>query len=94
MKEMTSEERKEINGRFDSLEKQINRILGILENDESIGEDGLVSKVRSIKKALKELLVREQVYKAKATVWGILGGAIGTVALWIGKVLLSKIFMI
>ncbi len=91
---MTPSEKKEFYRRFDVLDKRIDRILGILENDDTIGEDGLVSKVRSIKQSLTELLVREKVYKAKATTWGIIGGAIGTALIWAGKALLTKLFFI
>lgn len=91
MSEMTPEEKIEINKKFDELNMKMTRILGILENDTAIGEDGLVKKVRTIGAKLEELLVREQVYKAKATTWGIIGGAIGTVLFWFGKFIITKV---
>lgn len=90
---MTPHERKEIYRRLDNLNNGMIRILGILENDDSIGEDGLVKKVKNISHDLSELLIREQVYKAKATTWGVIGGAIGSGVVWIIKVIATKIFI-
>lgn len=94
MRKMTAEERKEIYSKFGTLEKSINRVLNILESDDRIKEKGLVEKVNQMHKDLHELLTREKVYKAKATTWGIIGGAVGTALIWIAKLFLTKISII
>ena len=90
---MTAEEKREIYSQLDNLKTQNQRILMILESDEKIREKGLVESVSEIKNTLNELLVREKVYKAKATTWGIIGGGLGTAALWVFKLLIGKIFV-
>ena len=93
MSDMTPLEKKDFYKRFDTLEKSIDRILGILESDDKIKEQGLVEKVNSMNRKLTDLLTREKVYKAKATTWGVIGGAIGTALFWFAKILLTKIIM-
>lgn len=87
---MTSDEKKEIYKRFENLERQNHRILMILESDDKIKEKGLVETVTEIRSDLNELLVREQVYKAKSTTWGVIGGAIVTGLFWLAKLLIGK----
>lgn len=93
MSEMSPIEKKEIYKRFDSLEKGMIRILGILESDEKIKEKGLVEKVNQMQSDLNELLTREKVYKAKATTWGVIGGALTTGLFWIIKTIATKFFI-
>ncbi|MCD5382440.1 MAG: hypothetical protein LR017_04000 [Candidatus Pacebacteria bacterium] len=90
MSDMTPLEKKDFYKRFDTLEKSIDRILGILESDDKIKEQGLVEKVNSMNRKLTDLLTREKVYKAKATTWGVIGGAVGTALFWFVKVLFTK----
>lgn len=78
--------------KFEIMEKQMTRVLAILETDEKIKEKGLVEKVSLLSKQLDELLTREKIYKAKATTWGLIGGACGTILIWILKVLFAKFF--
>lgn len=59
------------------LETSMQRILQILESDSRTNEKGLVEKVGDLQKSLSELLTREKIYKAKAGVWGTVGGIIG-----------------
>ena len=94
MSEMTPTEKKEFYKRFDTLDRRIDRILGILETDDAIKQKGLVEKVSNIQTILNELLTREKIYKAKATTWGIIGGAIGTAIIWVVKILLTKLTVI
>lgn len=79
--------------RLNKIQRQMDRILGILETDNKIKEKGLVEKVSLIEKLLNELLTREKIYKAKATTWGIIGGAVGTAAFWLIKIVLAKIVL-
>lgn len=76
--------------RLTILEENVSKIVFLLESDEQFHTKGLVEKVDNIGTSLDKLLVREQIYKTKATTWGIVGGAIGTVFLWIGKVIFAK----
>ncbi len=92
---MSADEQKEINllhKQLDGLEDRINRVLFILESDPATNERGLVERVRVIESKLSKLLLREEIYKAKGTVWGIVGGALVTSLLWLGKFLLTTFF--
>jgi hypothetical protein len=70
------------------LTENTTRILFYLENDPSTGRIGLVEKVKIIEDLQNQMLLREKVFRAKAGVFGFLGGGI----LWIGKILITKIF--
>jgi len=90
---LTKTEKRYFYKRFDALDRSNARILSILEADDKIGEKGLVKTVHIMEKTLAELLIREKVYKAKGTVWGIIGGAIFTCCIYFGKYLLAKFFI-
>jgi len=90
MEPFSKEEKKNFYKRFATLDLGIARILNILESDDKIGEKGLVKTVHTMEKTLAELLIREKIYKAKGTVWGIIGGAIFTCCVWFGKYLVTK----
>ena len=94
MDELSKEEKKQFYKRFDSLDKGMIRILSILEKDDAIGEKGLVYTVHIMERKLEELLTREKIYKAKATTWGIVGGALGTSIIWFGKYIMAKLFVL
>ncbi len=91
MEGLTRDEKKEFYRRFSELDKGITRILGILESDDTIKKRGLAETVKIMGNDLSELLTREKVYKAKATTWGIVGGAVGTALVWGAKILITKI---
>lgn len=64
-----------------TVNQKLDRILNILQDDPSIGEDGLVSKVRKHEKRIDKL--ERDGIKDKATVAGVsagVGGLIGVVA--------------
>lgn len=94
---LTKDEKKHFYKRFDTLDRGVIRILSILESDDKLNKQGLVEKVSTIDIKLAELLTREKIYKAKATTWGIVGGAVGTasvwIIIWIVKVIAPKIAM-
>jgi hypothetical protein len=92
--ELSKEEKKNFYERFTSIEKSLDRILGILEIDQKLGEKGLVITVKEIQKTLQELLIRELVYKAKATTWGIIGGSIVTAIVYFVKFAFAKLMII
>ena len=93
MEALSKEEKKDFYKRFNALDKGQARILSILESDDKIKEKGLVETVHIMEKDLSELLTREKVYKAKGTVWGIIGGALFTCCIWLGKYVLAKFFV-
>ena len=88
---MTDTERKEVFEKLDILQTSITRILGIIESDDSIKQQGLVEKVNYMNSQLNELLTREQIYKAKATTWGTIGGIVGAILISILKLLFTKL---
>ena len=80
---MESEERKTL----DRLDSTVTKILFHLESDPRTNTKGLVEKFGIMEEQIKDLLTRERIYKAKAGVYGIFGGA----ALWLIKEFISKI---
>lgn len=63
--------------------QKIDRILSILENDDTINKVGLVHQVAINEKRLDAIEEREKIYTAKATILGIIGGIIITIIGWI-----------
>jgi len=70
------------------LEKKIDRILSILENDSAIGKRGLVSRVDVVEEKVSEIEVKDRIRMGKA---GIIGGFITAILLWLGKFILKLI---
>jgi len=91
MAEMTPEEKKEFYKKFDDIDKNIMRILFILESDNRTNEKGLVERVHDIEQDLRDIKLRETIFKTKASTWGIVGGSIVTFLYWLGKFFLAKI---
>lgn len=80
----------EIKPKIEHLELQMQRILYYLENDPMTNTEGFISKLDSVSKKLDGLLEREKIYKAKATVWGMVGAGIMSGVIWFVKLLLAK----
>lgn len=78
---------------IEEIKMQNTRILLIMESDDKTNQKGLVETVYHNEKLLSELLTREKVYKAKATTWGVIGGAIVSGIIYLGKFLFTKIFL-
>jgi len=76
--------------KLDHLSNDLTKVLFIMQSDPKTNERGLVERVRLIEESLNELLNRENIYKAKATVFGLIGGAIITVIFWLIKIFVSK----
>lgn len=58
------------------LSKQNERILYLLNSDPATKRKGLVEKLDTMEEILNDLIVRDKVLKAKATVWGVVGSAV------------------
>lgn len=65
-----------------TIDQKIDRILSILENDDSIHKIGLVHQVHLNEERLNGLEEREKIFTAKATILGFIGGMIITVTAW------------
>lgn len=63
--------------------QKIDRILSILENDDSINKIGLVHQVQQNQNRLDILEQKEKIYNAKATLLGVVGGLLITIINWI-----------
>jgi len=70
--------------KIDSLEIKLDKILFYMNNDPQTGKKGVIAEMEDLKKTISELLTREKVYQAKASVYGVVGGALVIVA---GKVI-------
>jgi hypothetical protein len=88
---MTPQEKKEFYKRFDNLEKSILKIQLLLESNSIYNEKGLVEEVHDNSRRIDDFLMREKIYKAKAATWGIIGGSIITVIIWVAKLFLAKL---
>lgn len=86
------EQLKQLQLSIEDQEKKINRILQYLENDDSTSQMGVINKVEDVAKKLDGILTREKIYKAKATVWGMVGSILVAAAYTLGKFILSKAF--
>lgn len=83
---MGSEEKQAIT----KLDDKVTKILFHLESDPRTNTKGLVEKFGIMEGQIQDLLTREKVYKAKAGVYGVFGGAV----LMVVKELIFKIFPI
>ena len=72
------------------MDDKVTKILFHLESDPRTNTKGLVEKFGIMEGQIQDLLTREKVYKAKAGVYGVFGGAI----LMVVKELIFKIFPI
>lgn len=76
--------------KLDTLLKDVEKIKGYLENDASTNTQGLVESHRDAKRRLYALEQREKVRNAKQSVWAIVGGFLGGIALWLIKAIIGK----
>lgn len=77
--------------REDCIEKQINRILYILESDPKTNKKGVVESLEEVREEVQQLKMNDIVFKAKATVWGTVGGVVVSALFMVGKFLITKI---
>jgi len=68
--------------KLDQLSNDLTKVLFIMQSDPKTNERGLVERVRLIEQSLNELVHRENIYKAKASVFGFIGGAVMTFLFW------------
>lgn len=59
-----------------NIEEDVKRILFLMESNDKLGQEGLVNKVNRIDSQMSELLVREKIYRVKATTWGAIAGIV------------------
>lgn len=77
--------------RMEIVEKKLDKILFYLESDKTTNQKGLVERLSLLQEKVNDLLKREEIYKGKATVWGIVGGAILYGVMFLAKLLLNKL---
>ena len=77
------------------LSRKMDRILNILENDESTGSKGLIAQVNELKnnfyKFVNKYNIDQAKKKGKETVWKIVWGTVGAGLLAVGKFLIGLI---
>ena len=74
-----------LTNKVDNLEKGVQRILFILEDDKGTGESGLVAKVRAVEKANDEMHEFKTNLEGKIWAFGVVGGMVSGVLIWIIK---------
>lgn len=87
---MDLEEKKIFNERIDKLDRNVQKILFILESDNRTNSKGLVETVHENKAKVKELESSEKLMKQRMASYGAIGGAVITAFLWFVKQLISK----
>lgn len=76
--------------RLSVLEKNTTQILFILESNKNTNQKGLVETVDEEKQKLNDLLIREKVFIAKASTYGVIGGILATFTIWTIQFLITK----
>lgn len=66
---------------LDRIEKSIERMSFYIYSDSNTNRKGLAEKLEILESILDDVITREKIYRAKATVWGMVGAGILT-ALW------------
>lgn len=66
---------------LDRIEKAIDKMSFYVYSDSDTNRKGLAEKLEILESILNDVITRERIYKAKATVWGMVGAAILTIAM-------------
>ena len=82
--ELLKQQQSEINAK-------LNRILFLMEDDPTTQSVGFIARLTHIDTKINDILVREKVYKAKATVWGMVGASIISVVFFVVKQFLNSV---
>ena len=91
---MTAKEKDRIDKleeRVESMQEDITKLKSYLYSDDNTNQPGVVESLVILQDKLDELIKREAVYKGKATVWGIVGGAVLSGLVWFVKFLIPKV---
>ena len=67
---------KKMEGQLERIEKGMEKIMFYLYSDSDTNRKGLAEKIELLENTLSDVITREKIYKAKATVWGMVGAAI------------------
>ena len=65
---------------LERIEKSIDKITFYLYSDSSTNRKGLAEKIVDLEVILNDVITREKIFKAKATVWGMVGAALVSIA--------------
>lgn len=87
---MTKQETEKIWAKLSKLDRDMQRILGYLENDDHTNTKGLVNKVRDNSKDIERIKEREKIFKAKTAAYGTVGGGLISIILIVLKEFFSK----
>lgn len=66
---------------LDRIEKSIERMAFYIYSDSNTNRKGLAEKLEILESILEDVITRGKIYRAKATVWGMVGAFILS-ALW------------
>ena len=65
-----------------ALEKKLDRVLYILENDSKTNRKGLVEDVADMKVQIDSVIFNQKMFVAKVAFLGVIGGALFTFFVW------------
>lgn len=68
---------------YQDLNKKLDRLLFIIDNDEKTNRKGLVEDVANMKATLEDLVFKQKMFVAKVAFIGAVGGFLFTVLVWI-----------
>ena len=75
--------------KLDLVIQQNKYMLGLLENNDKTGQKGAIKRIDDLEGKVEKMEITDKVRVGKAT---ILGGVVGGVVVFIGKVILKLIF--
>lgn len=81
----------EAENKIDKLQKSIEQVLFYLHSDPHTNRKGLVEELDVMKRTIDDIIIRDKVFKAKASVWGAVGATILTVIWKIAGMLIPSL---
>lgn len=87
---MTDNEKNIFNERLDKLDKNVQRVLFILESDSRTNNKGLVETVHENARKIQTIDSSNSELKVKIAMYGTIGGAAITFLIWLGKTLITN----
>lgn len=92
--DLLEERTEKVETKLEEVQTDIKKILFYMHNDDSTNQKGIVERLQVLQTKVSELVKREEIYKAKATVWGMIGSGILGAGYFIIKYLLTKLSII
>jgi septation ring formation regulator EzrA len=87
---MTQLEKQQFADRLTLIEDKLGRVLHILESDDKTHTKGLVETVHRTKEQVDKMNNENEILKAKAATFGVIGGAVISAVVWFLQKIIFK----